>query len=71
MTVGHGVDVITDCVGGSYWEKNSKSLAKDGRWVVYGLLGGGNVSGNILGVLLKKRASITGTTLRTRSIEVM
>ncbi|XP_031561467.1 quinone oxidoreductase PIG3-like [Actinia tenebrosa] len=69
QTEGRGVDIITDCVGGSYWEKNAKSLAKDGRWLLYGLLGGGNVNGSILAQLMRKRATLTGTTLRSRSTE--
>lgn len=46
--------MILDCVGSSFWEKNIKVLAVDGRWVLYGTLGGGNVEGNLLGGLLKK-----------------
>lgn len=62
--------MIVDCIGSSFWEQNVKSLAVDGRWVLYGLLGGGNVSGNLLGNMLKKRASLFGTTLRTRTLAV-
>lgn len=36
---GKGVDLILDCVGASYYEKNVKSVRVEGRWVVYGLLG--------------------------------
>ena len=36
---GKGVDVILDCVGGSYWEKNSQAIATEGRWVLFGLMG--------------------------------
>ena len=38
--------------------------------VLYSLLGGGNVDGNILGAVLKKRVILLATTLRSRSIEV-
>lgn len=62
--------MILDCIGSSFWEQNANCIATDGRWVVYGLLGGGEVSGNLLGVLLKKRASIIGTTLKSRSLAV-
>ena len=47
ISSGKGADVIFDCVGSSFWEQNIRSLALDGRWVLYGLLGGGNVSGNL------------------------
>merc|ERR1712130_823556 len=64
---GRGVDIILDCIGGSYSEGNLASLATDGRWVVYGLMGGAEVSGPVLGGVLRKRASVIGTTLRSRS----
>lgn len=62
--------MILDCVGSSFWEKNIKVLAVDGRWVLYGTLGGGNVEGNLLGGLLKKRGSLIATTLKHRPLEV-
>lgn len=70
ISLGKGADVILDCVGCSFWEQNIRSLALDGHWVLYGLLGGGNVSGNLLRDLLKKRGSLIATTLRSRSLEV-
>lgn len=69
-TEGRGVDVILDCVGGSHAPNNIKSLATDSRWVLFGLMGGRDAPGvgaGLLGQLLRKRASIRGTTLRTRS----
>ncbi|KAI6071684.1 Quinone oxidoreductase PIG3 [Aix galericulata] len=42
FTQGSGVDIILDCVGGSYWEKNLNCLSTDGRWIIYGLLSGGD-----------------------------
>ena len=39
-TGGKGVDVILDCVGGSHAAQNANVLAKDAKWVVYGLMGG-------------------------------
>ena len=47
-----------------------RTIATEGTWVVYGLLGGASVEGAILGGLLRKRATIVGTTLRPRSIQV-
>ena len=62
--------MILDCVGSSFWEQNIKSIAVDGRWILYGLLGGNNVSGNLLGPVLKKRVSLIGTTLKSRPLAV-
>lgn len=66
---GSGVDIILDCVGGSYWEKNLNCLATDGRWIIYGLLSGGEVHGDLLARLLSKRASIHTSLLRSRDKE--
>ncbi|MEU9976296.1 NAD(P)H-quinone oxidoreductase [Streptomyces sp. NPDC051014] len=61
-------DVILDVVGGDYLERNVRSLAADGRLVVIGLQNG--LEGNLnLAELVFKRASVHGTTLRTRSRE--
>lgn len=68
-TGGKGVDLILDCIGGSFYEQNMKSVKMEGRWVVYGLLGGGNINGDTLAQILRKRISITGTTLRARSVQ--
>ncbi|KAL9969760.1 hypothetical protein ACROYT_G022016 [Oculina patagonica] len=69
VTDGKGANVILDCIGSSFWEQNVKSLAVDGRWVLYGLLGGGDVTGSILRDLLRKRASLIATTLRSRPLD--
>uniref|UniRef100_F7C1V4 Tumor protein p53 inducible protein 3 n=2 Tax=Ornithorhynchus anatinus TaxID=9258 RepID=F7C1V4_ORNAN len=66
FTKGAGVNVILDCVGGSYWEKNLSCLATDGRWILYGLLGGGEVQGQLLSKLLHKRGSLITSVLRPR-----
>lgn len=63
---GSGVDIILDPVGGSYWEKNINCLSTDGRWIIYGLLGGGEVHGDLLSSLLSKRATIHTSLLRSR-----
>ena len=47
--------------------KNVSSLAVDGRWVLYGLMGGGEGDGPVLAGLLRKRGSLLATTLRSRS----
>ena len=66
-TDGKGVDIILDCVGGSYAMKNVTSLGVDGRWVLYGLMGGAEVTGPVLAGMLRKRGSLLATTLRARS----
>jgi putative PIG3 family NAD(P)H quinone oxidoreductase len=67
-TGGRGVDVILDVIGADYWDRNMASLALKGRMVLVGLMGGNSTNANI-GVLLQKRASVRGTTLRARPIE--
>lgn len=64
---GERIDVILDCVGGDYWKKNMKVLGMDGVLVLYGLLGGVNVNGPLLAMILGKRAQIRGTTLMSRT----
>jgi NADPH:quinone reductase-like Zn-dependent oxidoreductase len=67
-TGGRGADVILDPVGAAYLAENVAALARGGRLVVIGLMGG--VSGDIpLGVLLQKRALVRGTVLRSRPLE--
>lgn len=62
-----GVDVILDCVGASHAAKNIACIRRDGRWVLYGLMGGRALKDFNLGAILGKRIALTGTTLRTRS----
>ncbi|XP_073726006.1 quinone oxidoreductase PIG3 isoform X1 [Misgurnus anguillicaudatus] len=69
FTAGRGVDIILDCVGGSSWEQNVRSLAADGRWVLYGTLGGKTVDGDFLGKLLMKRGNLLCSLLRSRSLQ--
>ncbi|XP_025723598.1 quinone oxidoreductase PIG3 isoform X1 [Callorhinus ursinus] len=66
FTKGAGVNLILDCIGGSYWEKNVSCLALDGRWILYGLMGGTDVSGPLFSKLLFKRGSLITTLLRSR-----
>ncbi|XP_077008346.1 quinone oxidoreductase PIG3 isoform X1 [Tamandua tetradactyla] len=66
FTKGAGVNLILDCIGGSYWEKNVNCLALDGCWVLYGLMGGANISGPLFSKLLFKRGSLITTLLRSR-----
>ena len=64
------MNLILDCVGGSFLQENVKSLAVEGRWILYGLMGGGDVQGDLLRKLMQKRASLIATTLRSRSVQV-
>lgn len=68
-TEGKGVNAVLDPVGASYWEGNMDVLAADGRWVLYGLMGGARVEGPLLAKVLRKRINLIGTTLRARSDE--
>jgi len=68
VTDGAGVDVVLDVVGGDYVQRNIDALALGGRIIQVGVMGGGRTEINV-GELLRKRASITGTTLRARPIE--
>lgn len=69
LTDGRGADVILDFVGASYYEKNLKSIAVDGRWVVIGTLGGFEIENFDLRGILGKRVSLIGTLLTPRSNE--
>ncbi len=68
MTSAQGVDVILDIVGGDYLQRNIDSLAMHGRLIQIGLLGGSRAEINLRSVM-HKRLTITGSTLRTRSVE--
>lgn len=67
FTEGRGVDLILDMVAGDYLPKNLKCLATEGRLVQIALQNGPKVEMNLLPVMLK-RLTITGSTLRPRSI---
>ena len=66
-TDGRGADVILDIVGGDYLQRNIDTLARDGRLVHIGQLGGARAQIN-LGPVLRNRLTITGSTLRPRSV---
>ncbi len=65
---GHGADVILDLVGAAYFQQNMVCLAEKGRLLLVGLTSGAKAEFN-LALALQKRARITGTVLRGRSIE--
>jgi NADPH:quinone reductase len=66
-TEGRGVEVILDIIGAKYFERNMASLAKDGRLVVVGTLGGNLVGQFNLVRMMAARASIMGSMMRPRS----
>jgi len=67
LTDGKGVDVILDMVGGSYVAREVECLAEDGRIVIIAVQGGTKSEFNA-GLVLRKRLTITGSTLRPRPI---
>ena len=66
-TDGRGVDVVLDSIGAPYLERNLASLAVGGRLVEIGLMGGAKAELN-LGIVLAKRLSLHGSTLRARPV---
>ena len=68
LTGGRGVDVILDMVGGDYIQKNIQSAATGGRIVSIAFLNGSTAEVNFMPGMLK-RLTLTGSTLRPRSIE--
>lgn len=67
ITGGAGVDVILDMVAGSYVAREVQSLAEDGRLVIIAVQGGIKSEINA-GLVLRKRLTVTGSTLRPRSV---
>jgi len=67
QTDGKGVDVTLDMVAGSYVPRNLEIAALEGRIVVISLLGGSRAEIN-MGLILTKRLTLTGSTLRARTV---
>jgi len=63
-----GADVILDNMGASYLDRNVDALAIGGRVAIIGMQGGTKGEFNV-GKMMRKRASIAGTTLRARPVE--
>jgi NADPH2:quinone reductase len=68
LTSGQGVNVILDMVAGSYVAREIECLAEDGRLVIIAVQGGVKAEINA-GLVLRKRLTVTGSTLRPRSVE--
>ncbi|HET9692974.1 MAG TPA: NAD(P)H-quinone oxidoreductase, partial [Steroidobacteraceae bacterium] len=67
LTGGRGVDVVLDIVGAPYFERNLASLAPDGRLVVVSTQQGPIVDRLDLFLVMRKRLTITGSTMRPRT----
>jgi NADPH2:quinone reductase len=63
-----GVDVVLDVIGGDETDRNLRAVRVDGTIVQVGLMGGANASVNV-GLILSKRITWIGTTLRARPLE--
>jgi NADPH2:quinone reductase len=66
-TKGYGVDITLDMVAGSYVQRNLDIAAVEGRIVTISLLGGSRAEINV-GMILIKRLTLTGSTLRSRTV---
>jgi putative PIG3 family NAD(P)H quinone oxidoreductase len=67
QTEGRGVDLVLDMVGASYFARNLDALALEGRLVVISLIGGAKTEIN-LNTIMSKRLTVSGSTLRVRSV---
>ena len=67
-TAGRGVDVILDMVGGDYVPREIKCLAPDGRLALIAFLGGSKTQLDMMDILVR-RLTISGSTLRPRTVE--
>ncbi|KAK0549167.1 hypothetical protein OC846_004186 [Tilletia horrida] len=70
LTGGKGVDVIMDFIGASYFRANLDSLKLDGRMTLQGFMGGTQLGDKFdISIILGKRLTVRGSTLRSRSLE--
>jgi NADPH2:quinone reductase len=67
LTQGRGVDVVLDMVAGAYVAKEINCLAEDGRLVIIAVQGGLQAEVNA-GLVMRKRLTVTGSTLRVRPV---
>jgi putative PIG3 family NAD(P)H quinone oxidoreductase len=67
LTAGRGVDIVLDMVGGDYVPKNIAALADEGRHVSIAFQRGPQAEVN-LGLVMRKRLTLTGSMLRPRSV---
>ena len=67
LTEGRGVDVILDMVAGNYVAREIECLGEDGRLVIIAVQGGVKSEINA-GLVLRRRLTVTGSTLRARPV---
>ena len=67
LTEGRGVDVILDMVGAPYFLRNIRCLAQDGRLVIIAFLQGSVVEKFDLMPIMRRRLTVTGSTMRPRT----
>ena len=67
FTQGRGVDVILDMVAGGYVARNIQALAEDGRCAIIAVQGGTKAEADA-GLIMRRRLTLTGSTLRPRSV---
>ena len=67
ITEGRGVDVVLDMVAGDYVAREVECMAEDGRLVIIAVQGGVKAGFNA-GLVLRRRLTITGSTLRARPV---
>ncbi|RFO98270.1 NAD(P)H-quinone oxidoreductase [Rhodoferax lacus] len=67
LTDGRGVDVVLDMVAGDYVARELNCLAEDGRLVIIAVQGGVKSEINA-GLVMRKRLTVTGSTLRVRTV---
>ena len=67
LTEGRGVDVVLDMVAGDYVPRELEAMADGGRLVVIATLGGGTATLDV-GALMRRRHTLTGSTLRNRPV---
>lgn len=67
ITDGQGVEAVLDMVGGDYVPRNLECLAEDGRHVSIATLGGAKAQVHVP-MIMQRRLTLTGSTLRARSV---
>ncbi len=64
-----GVNYIIDFIGKDYWEQNMDCISIDGKMAILAAMSGAKLEKANLSKILMKRIQITGSTLRSRSLE--
>jgi len=67
LTGGRGVNAILDIIGAAYFSRNLQSLAESGRLLMIAAQGGGRAESVDLVDIMRRRLTITGSTMRPRS----